>query len=291
MKPALRLLLSLCLSPTLALAQGAPAPEAKPASATAPAAAAQPASAKSAAAKPATDGRSSESEAGDVSEVDKDDLGPLRERIRPVSGHLFLKKGRFELSPSVTFSIRDAFFTKYILGGTLTYHPLETLGISLRGGYSLASVSGSAQLCTFGQDGTTRGCNAPSMEQLDGKAPGQVTLMGGLDVQWAPIYGKLSLLAEKFIHFDMYAVGGVSAVQYRGPPESGATTASTAQITPGANVGVGARFFLNRWMTVRTEVRDLIYVEKAVIPDQVLRNQLLFELGFSFFFPTAHPES
>lgn len=277
MKPAFRLLMSLCLAPALASAQSESKPaESKPAP------------------KPSASAASSESEAGDVSEVDKDDIGPLKERIVPVSGHLFLKKGRLEISPSVTMSFRDAFFTKYVLGGTVTYHPVETLGVSLRAGYALPSVSGAAQICRFKDDaagGVTRGCGAPRWEDVDGRAPGQITLMGGLDVQWAPIYGKVSLLAEKFIHFDMYAIGGVSAVQYRGPPEEGETNASTAFITPGANVGLGARFFLNRWMTLRTEVRDLIYVEKALIPDQVLRNQLLFELGFSFFFPTAHPES
>jgi outer membrane beta-barrel protein len=281
MKPALRLLAALCLAPTLALAQASSSsgstPESKPA-APAPAPASKPAA-------------SSETEAGDVSEVDKDDIGPLKERIHPVSGHLFLKKGRFELSPSATLSFRDAFFTKYILGGTLTYHPLETFGISLRAGYALNSVSGSAQQCNFGTDGSTRGCNAPTFAQVDGRAPGQITMTGGVDLKWAPIYGKLSLMAEKFVHFDMYAVGGASVVQYRGPPEQGATTASTARLTPGVNLGVGAHFFLNRWMTVRTELRDLIYVEKAIIPESVTRNQLLFELGVSFFFPTAHPES
>jgi outer membrane beta-barrel protein len=55
-------------------------------------------------------------------------------------------------------------------------------------------------------------------------------------------------------------------------------------------VGLGLRFFLNRYMTLRAEMRDLIYVEKAE-SDNSLRNQLLFELGFSFFLPTALPES
>jgi len=83
MKTAARLLLALCLAPVPALAQeSAPAPAA-------------PAPAKPAA-KPAS-GASSEQEAGDVSEVDKDRLGPLRERVRPVSGHLFLKQGRGDM--------------------------------------------------------------------------------------------------------------------------------------------------------------------------------------------------
>ncbi|PTL80401.1 outer membrane beta-barrel domain-containing protein [Vitiosangium sp. GDMCC 1.1324] len=277
MKTATRLLLALCLAPVPALAQDA-AP-AKPA----PAAPAKPAAAKPA---PSSSG-SSEQEAGDVSEVDKDRLGPLRERVRPVSGHLFLKEGRFELSPSATFSVADAFFTKYILGGTLTYHATETLGVSLRAGYSIPTVAGVAQICTFseGEGGsTTRGCHKPPYEQLDGTAPGQITLLGGLDLQWAPIYGKLSLFSEQFLHFDLYGIAGATAVQYRGPSK-------TSELTAGGNVGVGMRFFLNRWVTVRSEFRDLIYVEKALNPSTTLRNQLMFELGVSFFFPTAHPES
>ncbi|WP_317987909.1 outer membrane beta-barrel domain-containing protein [Hyalangium gracile] len=280
---ALRLLTALCLLPASALAQ-----DARPA-APAPAPAAPRPSGDPAPAAPAG---SSESEAGDVSEVDKDALGPLRERIRPVSGHLFLKKGRFELSPSATISLRDAFFRKYILGATFTYFPMETLGVGLRAGYSIPTVSGAAQICNFtgGDDGSvTRGCSAPTFEALDGRAPGQLTLMAGVDVQWAPIYGKISLLAESFAHFDMYGVLGATAIQYKGPPDS-ADVRSTSRMTAGGNVGIGFRFFLNRYMTLRTEVRDLVYVEKGE-SDNSLRNQLLFELGFSFFLPTALPES
>jgi outer membrane beta-barrel protein len=79
-------------------------------------------------------------------------------------------------------------------------------------------------------------------------------------------------------------------VQYKGPPTS-ADVQSTSRMTAGGNVGVGFRFFLNRYMTLRTEVRDLIYVEKAILPETTLRNQLMFELGLSFFLPTALPES
>ncbi|NMO22976.1 outer membrane beta-barrel domain-containing protein [Pyxidicoccus fallax] len=247
MKLALRLLLALCLvSPVLGHAQAT----------------------------------SEEEEAGDVSEVDKDRLGPLRERVRPVSGHLFLKKGRFEFSPSATLSLRDAFFSKYIFGGTLTYHPAETLGVSLRLGYAINTVAGAAQKCTF--EGDTRGCRSPTMDELDGDAPGQLKLLGGADVQWAPIYGKLSLLAEKFVSFDMYGIAGASVIQYRGPDPDNRLAAKNL-MTGGGNVGVGARFFFNRWVTLRTEVRDLIYVEKGR-DENYLRNQLLFELGVSFFF-------
>jgi len=233
--------------------------------------------------------QSSEQEAGDVSEVDKDRLGPLRERIPPVSGQAFLKKGRFEFSPSATLSMRDAFFTKYIIGGALTYHPLETLGVSLRLGYSFPVVSGNAQICTVDPVTLARTCRSPTFSQVDGRAPGQINLLGGLDLQWAPIYGKISLFAEKFLRFDLYGIGGAAAVRYAGPSPDGGSTPKTAI---GGNVGLGTRFFFNPWMTLRLEVRDLIYNEQVLpIGTSSLRQQLLFELGFSFFFPTRFSES
>ena len=230
--------------------------------------------------------QSTEQEAGDVSEVDKDRLGPLRERIPPVTGYQFLKKGRFEISPSATLSLKDGFFSKYIFGGSITYHPLETLGIGLRFGYSIATVSGNAQICTTDASTGSRGCRSPTFAEVDGRAPGQITLLGGLDVQWAPIYGKISLVAEKFIHFDMYGIAGVAAVRYAGPVASG--SGSSAKFTPGGNVGLGFRFFFNRWLTLRTELRDLIYVEDVQpMPSTNLRHQVLFELGLSMFFPNT----
>ncbi|MFZ5470459.1 MAG: outer membrane beta-barrel domain-containing protein [Myxococcota bacterium] len=226
--------------------------------------------------------QSSADEAGDVSEIDKDSLGPLRERVRPVSGHLFLKKGRFELSPGATVSVKDAFYTKYILGASLTFHPFETFGIGARVGYSIPVVSGAAQICESGAGGGVRGCRLPTPAELDRRALGQIQLTGGVDAQWAPLYGKIALVAERFLSFDMYGIAGGSVVQYRGP--NGDT------MTVGGDLGLGMRFFINKWMTVRTELRDLVYVEDAEGGGSSLRNQILVDFGLSFFLPTTFKE-
>lgn len=230
----------------------------------------------------------SEDEAGDVSEVDKDAAGPLRERIRPVSGHLFRMKGRFEASPGLALSFRDAFFTKLNFGGALTYHFTDDYAVSLRAGYSLPLVSNAAQICTRATATTSGGCAPPTMDQLtkvgntvQNKAYGLVHLLASADFQWSPIYGKLSLVAERFLHFNMYALAGPALVIY-GP---------SSTPTVGANVGLGFRFFINRFMTVRTEVRDVIYNEAGFpAPNESLRNQLMLDLGLSFFFPTDFQE-
>ena len=232
--------------------------------------------------------QASDDEAGDVSEVDKDRMGPLRERVRPVSGHIFLKRLRLEISPSITVTSPDAFWTKYVPGGSITFHVAESIAFGVRGGFSLPVISGAASICQQASAGGLT-CGIPTFPELEGTAPGAMTLLGGFDVQWAPIYGKISLLAERFAHFDMYAIGGVSLVQYLGPSPTYPNPLSVPTMTVGGNVGVGMRFFLNRFLAVRAELRDLIYVEKRRSESKptTLRSQLLYELGLSFFLPTT----
>jgi outer membrane beta-barrel protein len=241
---------------------------------------------------PAFAQKSSEDEAGDVSEVDKDSSGPLRDRIRPVSGHQFLMAERFEISPGVDISVRDSFWQKVGFGASFTYHFNEDVALSLRGMYNLSLVSGVAQICRPQGDPEGAGCAYPTKEQLTtlaGKpanvAWGSMSLLTSLDLQWSPIYGKLSLFAEKFIAFNMYLAVGPSFLLY-GPSNTP---------TVGGNVGIGFRFFINSWLTVRLEVRDVIYGEIGALPDRAgnrlsIRNQIMPELGFSMFIPTLFKE-
>lgn len=231
---------------------------------------------------PASAQRASEDEAGDVSEVDKDSAGPLRDRIRPVSGHLFRMEGRFEVSPGLTVSLRDAFWQKVGFGAAFTYHFTETIGVGARALYNLSLISGNAQICAPGG-----GCATPTFEELttfDGQtanvAYGYMSLLTSIDLQWAPIYGKLSLFSESVLNFNMYVLAGPSFLMY-GP---------TNTFTVGGNVGVGFRFFLNRWLTVRLELRDVLYYEQGANARDSFRNQLMTELGLSMFFPTVFNE-
>jgi outer membrane beta-barrel protein len=242
-----------------------------------------------------------EEEAGDVSEVDKDASGPLRDRVRPVSGHRFLMDGRFEIGPNLGISARDAFYTKYVLGLSLMYHITETFGLGLSGGYALSVVSGAAQICeTDPATGVSKGCRRPTDDELSnragvsGRSPafGRQTLLLNLDAEWAPIYGKLSLIAEAFVGFNMYLVVGPSFILY-GP-------SAASQFTVGGNVGIGFRFFITKWLVVKADFRDVIYNESfarvgvsSSDPNPTsssLRNQFMFNVGLTFFVPTAFEE-
>jgi outer membrane beta-barrel protein len=228
-------------------------------------------------------------EAGDTGVVDRD-IGPLKDRIPPVTGYSFRMANRFEFAPNVDFSFRDAFWTKLMVGFTGTYHFTETIGLALRADYAITSVSGAAQICPPGE-----ACFKPSSDQIDGKAPGHMNWLFGLDLEWAPLYGKISLFAEGFAHFNMYLIGGPIMVQYQAPKNNN-QSGSEAAWTAGGEVGLGMRFIFNRWMALRFELRDEIYREKTTGATETagavyqVRNQFFFGIGLSMFFPTTFPE-
>ena len=229
------------------------------------------------------------SEAGDTAAVDRD-IGPLKDRIPPVTGHTFVMARRFEIAPTFSLSFRDAFWSKYVVGATATYHFTETIGLALRGGYAFTSVSGSAQICPPNEP-----CRSPTKEELDGKGPGQIKVITALDFEWAPLYGKISLLAEGFAHFNLYLIAGPTAIQYQAPKD-GNVSGTDAKWTIGGEAGLGMRFIFNRWMALRFELRDAIYREKTKGATETtgasyqVRNQLFFDIGLSFFFPNNSTE-
>jgi outer membrane beta-barrel protein len=199
----------------------------------------------------------------------------LDQRIKPVSGNLFLKDGRHEFSPTVDLSLNDAFYSKYVFGLRYAYHLSEKWSVGGNVGWALSTPSGAVTTC----DSKGENCKTPTKEQL-ARTPGDFDLLGGLDVSWAPLYGKISVLAEKVLHFDTYALAGAGVVRTRLAAEG--EVDPTSKIAPEVHLGVGQRYFLGRSATLRFEIRDVIY-QQEVGGRSDLQNQLLFGVGLSFF--------
>jgi outer membrane beta-barrel protein len=210
-------------------------------------------------------------------------------KIQPISGQLYLKAGRLELTPNLQFSVNDAFFAKYFGGLKATYHLTEfwSVGGSFSGG--TAARTGSATVCPAGQ-----GCHPASAAELY-QVPGKLLWVAGLEGAWAPIYGKLNVLAERVAHFDLALVLGVDLVSHEQVLSSDEAIrlglVPTAKTAVGGHVGLAARFFLSDAVALRLEFRDLIY--QVDVPNRAgsgqgsadLQNQLFTELGVSVFFP------
>lgn len=206
-------------------------------------------------------------------------------KIPPVSGQLYQKAGRFELTPAFGMSLNDAFFTKYFGGLELGYHLTESWSMSASAAGGAALRSGSAVRCT-----ASGGCVNASEPELR-QVPGRIHAIGALGVAWAPVYGKLNVFAEQVAHFDFAILGGVDAIQR---DEIISTADAAAGVKPGSarslgfHAGVGAHLFLGEALALRLIVKDIVYAVK--VPNNGAgndwQNQLFTEIGVSVFFPT-----
>jgi outer membrane beta-barrel protein len=202
----------------------------------------------------------------------------LRERIPAVTGHMFLKQYRHEISTVGNVSIADAFRRKYLGGLSYTYHVNEHFSLTGRAGYTLARThSGAVQICS-----RPTVCVDPDDDTID-RLPGNVNLLAGVQAEFSPIYGKLNLIAERVLHFDTYVSGGLGLSHFtllRGSED-------LSGFSPALLLGVGQRYFVNQWIAVRLEMMDLIYVQPTGKRDRATQHEFLFTLGASFFFPTT----
>lgn len=201
-------------------------------------------------------------------------------RILPVSGKLLRKAGRQELSPSLGLSLGDPFYTKYLVGLRYAYHFGEHWSVGVGGFWAEGAPSGAVTRC----DSRGLNCRAPESGDLL-RAPGDLNFLAGVDLSWAPLYGKISVLAESVLHFDTYlALGGGVLQTSHMPPNA---TRVEDELAPHGSIAVGQRFYLSRSATLRLELRDLVYpleLQGRTGPETTVQNQLLFTLGLSFFF-------
>lgn len=211
-------------------------------------------------------------------------------KVQPVSGQLYAKRGRLELTPTFDLSLNDAFFAKKMGGVKLGYHLFEWLSIS--GQYAITlgdpSPTGSAVICP-----PDEGCREADQASLY-QVPGAIESIAGGEVSFTPIYGKLNLFAEQVIHVDMSILAGVDWIGYRRvlsaqEAESGVDPGTESAI--GGHLGLGMRIFFTQAFALRLEVKDYLYT--VDVPNVVtdggsssdLQNQLVAELGISIFFP------
>jgi outer membrane beta-barrel protein len=208
-------------------------------------------------------GAAGEEEGGRISEGSQVSK-TLAQRIPSVTRRSFVKRGRVEVFPTLSLSLNDPFYDHVIGSVGISYHVLESLSIGLTGEY-VQSVDSGVPVVRAGP--------APTVD-VDHARYG-----GRLDVAWSPFYGKVSLMAESVLHFDVYLVGGVGMV---GREKNGMGIAGM--------LGVGEHLFFNRWVGLRVELQDQMFNlarNPAKPTEEKLQHLLTAVVGVSFFLPSS----
>ncbi|WP_224369287.1 outer membrane beta-barrel domain-containing protein [Hyalangium versicolor] len=187
------------------------------------------------------------------------------DRVKSVQRKVYRKEGRFELTPLVSFSINDPYYSK--------------LGASVRGAYYFAdtlalSVRGSAMQVLPSDD--VRTAKRAFQSKIYHSVP-QWSVMG--DVEWAPLYGKVAFL-NSILHFDGYLLGGAGVVRTQTSALEGRT------VNIGADLGAGMRFVAKDFLAVNVALINTSYVDQPLGTSKgAVQNLMTINAGISLFFP------
>jgi outer membrane beta-barrel protein len=189
----------------------------------------------------------------------------LEDRVKAVQRKVYLKKGRFELSPMIGLSVNDPYYFKYALTGLVAYHLADTVAIA--GRFSYLSVVATDDVRTAKHTFQSRiFVSIPKWEATG-------------DVLWSPIYGKVSIF-NTILHFDAYLLGGMGTVY----------TETSVLPNRGPNIafdlGVGAKFVAKDYLAVNAALINTSYVDIPTgTTEAITQNVMLLSVGVSLFVP------
>jgi outer membrane beta-barrel protein len=209
-----------------------------------------------------------------------------KERKSPLSNapvirrRLELRDQRFELGVGAGVTIGQDFYNALLVMPKLAFHFNDWLSLAVVGGYNVLPDWASSfnndvydAIKKVNQSGTTANKKTPqandaraTMNHIGWFALGQI--------EFIPLSGKIAILSSIFSYFDFYilAGGGIVNLAAKGAqpdacirkdaPDNPICKAVTGN-KPAVNVGVGAHAFINRWLAVNIELRDLVYKNNA----------------------------
>lgn len=183
------------------------------------------------------------------------------------------REGRFELAPSISFSLLDEYRRTILAGARLQYNVKDWISFGVWGAYGV--ISSTTDLTD--QIDQTAPRNTRTAYNVNHDANGKPLAFGDQtakmqwvlapQVQFAPFRGKLALFQKFFLDTDLYLHGGVAFIglQERGDcgdaaqkacsdPASFALASRTA-IAP--TFGLGLNFYASDLVSVGMEYRAL----------------------------------
>lgn len=187
------------------------------------------------------------------------------DRVKSVQRKVYLKKGRFELTPLVSVSVNDPYYSKFGASVRGAYYFADTLAISARA--SVMQVLPSDDVRTAKRAFQSRIYH--SVPQWSGMA----------DVEWAPLYGKVAFL-NSILHFDGYLLSGAGVVKTETSSLEGRS------ISIGADLGLGMRFVAKDFLAVNVALINTSYVDQPLGTSKgAVQNLMTINAGISLFFP------
>ncbi len=226
---------------------------------------------------------------------------------------LELRSTRFELGVGGATTIGQDFYHTAFIDVKVGFHITDWLSLAAFGGFAVANIDTGFKDSVVGSlppngDNT----RAPAQSVATGSM-NKIQQMLGAQLEVTPFTGKYSLFGKLFAHYDFYAFVGPGFINYAATTSSvptcgdnGAMAQPPAQPAPcavtglklGLNAGVGFHSFINQFLALNFELRDIISPNNAAGRDvngdrRVDNNDLTYgntfvgSLALVLYFPTT----
>ena len=184
-----------------------------------------------------------------------------------IANKLYPMAGRFEFTGMFDLSFGDK-YTEHLGGhAAVSYHFLDFLSLEVFGGYLQGDETGIVDAVRqTGASANRRSRNEVCAQTTcEPQLPDmwQSTWFAGANVQWAPIYGKLSAVSEYDLNFQLYLRAGAGAEGIQQLLND--ASYSEARVRASVNYGLGVRLIPWKHIAIRAELVNYTGINPNVV--------------------------
>lgn len=226
-----------------------------------------------------------------------------KEPIPLIQNRFFLKQNRFEFGPAFGYVPNNAFVVNPAGGLILAYHFSETL--AAEGDILYGPEGGYKNLTTRLVQIAADSGNTSFQQPAD-----RIALGALFSARWAPVYGKINLVGEGVLNFDLYGTAGLGMVlvttkDYVINPDYNDTDPTSPPIVEkdsgvnaahfALNLGIGFNFFVNQFIAIKLDARTTPYFGQGpdyggdTPPENRVYAPFITSAGLAIFVPKMKP--
>ena len=171
-----------------------------------------------------------------------------KESVFPVFNPLFMVLNRNvtltkrpELGGGLSFGLDEPFYFPVYATGWMAFYISEAHGVSLTGTYffPLENLPPS-----FPHSWKWDGLRLKEERGVDVFKVPYPQMMGFLNYQYTPFYGKISLTKKFAMNLSIYGFAGPGLIVF-----------NEGALTPAGNIGIGQKLYFNKWLALRGDLR------------------------------------
>lgn len=173
-------------------------------------------------------------------ELAQESVLPIFETIEVVKNRSVVKTGRFEFGAAIGMNLTEALYNNKAWTLQASYHFDESHAVNV---FGLFMLSGLSQMGEDLQAG--KGLIPP--KRFDASLAPHPESFFFANYEFTAYYGKISLAKDFNMNLTLYGIGGLGMVNF----------GSESKV--GANVGLGQKFFLTNKLSLRFDLRLMLY--------------------------------